>query len=58
MRNQEIYGKRLGVEVRQITSENLDDHKKIFEELVKNKIDLLLISPKRLSNKNKFVVQA
>ena len=52
MRNQEIYGKRLGVEVRQITSENLDDHDKIFEELVKNKIDLLLISPERLSNES------
>jgi ATP-dependent DNA helicase RecQ len=52
MRNQEIYGKRLGVEVRQITSENLDDHEKIFEELVKNKIDLLLISPERLSNES------
>ena len=57
MRNQEIYGKRLGVEVRQITSENLDDHDKIFEELVKNKIDLLLISPERLSNES-FLVAA
>jgi ATP-dependent DNA helicase RecQ len=52
MRNQEIYGKRLGVEVRQITSENLDDHEKIFGELVKNEIDLLLISPERLSNES------
>lgn len=52
MRNQEIYGKRLGVEVRQITSENLDDHDEIFEELVNNEIDLLLISPERLSNES------
>jgi ATP-dependent DNA helicase RecQ len=52
MRNQEIYGKRLGVEVRQITSENFDDHEEIFNELLNNEIDLLLISPERLSNES------
>ena len=52
MRNQEIYGKRLGVEVRQITSENFDNHEEIFNELLNNEIDLLLISPERLSNES------
>lgn len=50
MRNQELYGKRLGINVRHITHANSDEHEEIIEELIDENIDLLLISPERLSN--------
>lgn len=52
MRNQLEAAQRIGVTGRTINSTNNEDWEKIQEELNSNKVDVLLISPERLSNEN------
>ena len=50
MRNQVTAAERIGIRARSIDSTNVDEHSDILEEYAKNKIDILLLSPERLSN--------
>lgn len=50
MRNQIEAAKRLGINAVSINSTNFDDWKDIQNEVLKNNIDTLLISPERLAN--------
>ena len=50
MRNQVTAAERIGIQARSINSNNDDEHSTILEEYSKNKIDILLLSPERLSN--------
>ena len=56
MRNQIDAAGRLGVVAESINSTNRDDWNHILEELTAGRVDILLISPERLSNEN-FVSQ-
>lgn len=50
MRNQEMAARRINLEARIITGNNSSQWDDIEEELYKNSVDLLLISPERLAN--------
>ena len=50
MRNQLLSAERLGLTARTINSTNNKEHATVFEEYSNNKVDILLISPERLSN--------
>lgn len=57
MRNQVDYGKKFNLDVKSLNSSNPDEHEKIFSLIDENAVDLLLISPERLSNQD-FVDKA
>lgn len=57
MRNQVDYGEKFGLDVKSINSSNADQHEEIFSSIDENAVDLLLISPERLSNQE-FIDQA
>ena len=50
MRNQIEAAERIGIRARSVNCDNAEEHKSILEEYTDNKIDILLISPERLSN--------
>lgn len=50
MRNQIAAAERIGLVARTINSSNHEEWENVYSELKENKIDLLLISPERLSN--------
>ena len=57
MRNQVNYGEQFGLKVKSINSNNHEEHEEIFSSINKNDVDLILISPERLSNQV-FIDQA
>ena len=50
MRNQLIMASRLDLTAEVIIAANVDEHPRIFESIATDSLDLLLISPERLSN--------
>lgn len=50
MRNQVEAARRMGLKAEAIHSDNRDEHSRIEEEFVDNKIDILLVTPERLGN--------
>ena len=50
MRNQLEHARRLGLNAETMNSANPDDWREIKDSLVRNEVDLLLISPERLAN--------
>src|SRR3954470_15054656 len=50
MRNQVLAADALGLRARTINSANRDDWQPIFDELQRDEVDLLMISPERLNN--------
>jgi ATP-dependent DNA helicase RecQ len=50
MRNQIAMAKRLGVRAETVNSANRDDWDRIFDQIDRDEVDLLLISPERLNN--------
>ena len=50
MRNQVMAADALGLRARTINSANRDDWEPIFDELQRDEVDLLMISPERLNN--------
>lgn len=50
MRNQIMAANRIGILAETINSSNTDDWQAIEARLLANKVDILLISPERLSN--------
>ncbi|HWZ42188.1 MAG TPA: RecQ family ATP-dependent DNA helicase [Candidatus Saccharimonadales bacterium] len=50
MRNQIAAATRMGVQAVTINSDNLDDWNQVEEQILRNAVDLLLISPERLAN--------
>jgi ATP-dependent DNA helicase RecQ len=52
MRNQLLAAERMGIRAATINSTNPDDWSDIYEKIKADKIDILLVSPERLSNDN------
>ncbi|MCD9556765.1 RecQ family ATP-dependent DNA helicase [Photobacterium carnosum] len=52
MRNQVEAARRMGLKAEAIHSDNRDEHSRIEHEFIKNKIDILLVTPERLGNQN------
>ncbi len=50
MRNQIAAAERMGVRAATINSDNLDDWSEVEARLLRNEVDILLISPERLAN--------
>lgn len=50
MRNQILAAERMGVRAATINSDNLDDWSKVEGRILRNEVDILLISPERLAN--------
>ncbi len=50
MRNQIINAQKPGLVARSINSSNKDDWDSVVKEIIMKRVDLLLVSPERLSN--------
>lgn len=50
MRNQIAAAKRMGINAATINSNNMDDWASVIESIHRNEVDILLISPERLTN--------
>jgi ATP-dependent DNA helicase RecQ len=54
MRNQIENARLLDIDVRTINSSNSDDWEEVFSALKKNIVDILIISPEQLANRDRF----
>jgi ATP-dependent DNA helicase RecQ len=50
MRNQIDAARRLNIRAESLTSENAEEWERIFDGIARNRVDLLMISPERLTN--------